>query len=102
MCSKNKHLLSLCCQATKDKIHMKATLSQKQIGQRVAELRKIKGLSQEELAKSIKISRSSLAQIELGNRGVDVLELQNLSKVLVFSLGVQKLIAERIKNAMGK
>lgn len=66
--------------------HMKTTLSQKQIGQRVAELRKIKGLSQEDLAKSIKISRPSLAQIELGNRGVDVLELQNLSKVLVFSL----------------
>ena len=81
---------------------MNTRLSQKQIGQRVAELRKIKGLSQEELAKSIKISRSSLAQIELGNRGVDILELQNLSKVLVFSLGVQKLIAERIKNAMGK
>lgn len=79
-------MLSLSCRATKDKNYMKTTLSQKQIGQRVAELRKIKGLSQEDLAKSIKISRPSLAQIELGNRGVDVLELQNLSKVLVFSL----------------
>ena len=67
-------------------IYMKTSLSQKQIGQRVAELRKRKGLSQEDLAKSIKISRPSLAQIELGNRGLDVLELQNLSKVLVFSL----------------
>lgn len=65
---------------------MKTSLSQKQIGQRLAELRKRKGLSQEDLAKSIKISRPSLAQIELGNRGLDVLELQNLSKVLVFSL----------------
>jgi transcriptional regulator with XRE-family HTH domain len=65
---------------------MNSTLSQKQIGQRLAELRKVKGLSQEELAKTIKISRPSLAQIELGNRTVDVLELQKLSQVLGFSL----------------
>jgi transcriptional regulator with XRE-family HTH domain len=61
-------------------------LSQKQIGQRITELRKMKGLSQEDLAKSVKISRPSLAQIELGNRSVDVLELQRLSLVLGFSL----------------
>jgi transcriptional regulator with XRE-family HTH domain len=61
-------------------------LSQKQIGQRITELRKMKGLSQEELAKSVKISRPSLAQIELGNRSVDILELQKLSLVLEFSL----------------
>lgn len=46
----------------------------------------MKGLSQEELAKHIKISRPSLAQIESGNRGVDILELQKLSLVLGFSL----------------
>ncbi len=61
-------------------------LSQKQIGQRIAELRKMKGLSQEDLAKSIGISRPSLAQIELGNRSVDILELQKMSMVLAFSL----------------
>lgn len=60
-------------------------LSQKQIGRRIAELRKFKGLSQEDLARSIKISRSSLAQIELGNRGINILEFQKLSQVLVFS-----------------
>ena len=65
---------------------MNIKLSQKQIGQRIAELRKMKGLSQEDLAKSVKISRPSLAQIELGNRSVDVLELQRLSMVLGFSL----------------
>lgn len=65
---------------------MKLTVSQKQIGQRITELRKIKGLSQEDLAKSVKISRPSLAQIELGNRSVDILELQKLSLVLEFSL----------------
>lgn len=61
-------------------------LSPKQIGERIAALRKNKGFSQEELAKSIGISRPSLAQIELGNRGLDVLELQTLSYVLRFSI----------------
>jgi transcriptional regulator with XRE-family HTH domain len=65
---------------------MKQKLSQKQIGQRIADLRKTKGLSQEELAKSVKISRPSLAQIELGNRGIDILELQQFSQALAFSL----------------
>jgi len=65
---------------------MNLRLSQKQIGQRITELRKMKGLSQEDLAKSVNISRPSLAQIELGNRSVDILELQKLSLVLEFSL----------------
>jgi transcriptional regulator with XRE-family HTH domain len=65
---------------------IKNKLSQKQIGQRIAELRKMKGLLQEDLAKRIRISRPSLAQMELGNRGVDIFELQKLSKVLGFSL----------------
>jgi transcriptional regulator with XRE-family HTH domain len=65
---------------------MNIKLSQKQIGQRIAELRKMKGLSQDDLAKSVKISRPSLAQIELGNRTVDVLEFQRLSMILGFSL----------------
>lgn len=65
---------------------IKSELSQKQIGQRITELRKIKGLSQNELAKRVNISRPSLAQIELGNRSVDILELQKFSLVLEFSL----------------
>ena len=67
---------------------MNIKLSKKQIGQRITELRKMKGLSQEELAKKVKMSRPSLAQIELGNRSVDILELQKLSMVLGFSLDV--------------
>lgn len=62
------------------------TLSQKQIGERITALRKLKGLSQEELARKVKISRPSLTQIELGNRSVDVLELQKFAEVLEFSL----------------
>ena len=59
---------------------MSTRLSQEQIG------RKLKGLSQAELAKSVKISRPSLVQIESGNRSIDVLELQRLSIILGFSL----------------
>lgn len=65
---------------------MNIKLSQKEIGQRITELRKLKGLSQADLAKRLKISRPSLAQIELGNRSVDALELQQLSMILGFSL----------------
>jgi transcriptional regulator with XRE-family HTH domain len=61
-------------------------LTQKEIGQRLMALRKSKGLSQEDVAKSIRISRPSLAQIELGNRGIDIFELQRLAVVLQFSM----------------
>jgi transcriptional regulator with XRE-family HTH domain len=65
---------------------MRIKLSQKEIGRRIAELRKTKGFSQEELANSIKISRPSLAQMELGNRSLDILELKKLAMILEFSL----------------
>ena len=66
---------------------MTATIiSRKQIGTRIHELRKKKGLSQADLAKRVDLSRPSLAQIELGNRSLDVQELQRLSVVLGFSL----------------
>jgi transcriptional regulator with XRE-family HTH domain len=65
---------------------MSTTLSQKEIGKRIMELRKAKNLSQDELAKNIGISRSSLVQIEQGNRYVDVTELHKLSFLLEFSL----------------
>lgn len=61
-------------------------LSKKEIGERIANLRLRKGLSQDDLSKSIAISRSSLAQIELGNRVVSLSEMQKLSMVLSFSL----------------
>jgi len=65
---------------------MRTKPSQKQIGQRIRDLRKRKGLSQEDLAKRIGMSRPSLAQIELGNRSLDILESYDLSYILGFSL----------------
>jgi transcriptional regulator with XRE-family HTH domain len=65
---------------------MAPLLSKTELGQRIAQLRKQKGLSQEELAQQLDMPRSSLTQIELGNRGIDVQELQQLSELLGVSL----------------
>jgi len=85
-------------------------LTQKQIGQRILGLRKKKGLSQEDLAKNLKISRSSVVQIELGNRSVDILELQRLAEVLGFSIddfmskdfSLQEVVEEDAENIQNK
>jgi len=65
---------------------MKFKLTQDQIGNRIAKLRKAKGISQDVLAKQIEMSRPSLAQVELGKRNLDVLELQKIAMVLGFSM----------------
>lgn len=65
---------------------MKTELSNQELGQRIMQIRKVKGYSQEELSKIIGISRPALAQIELGNRKASVIELLNLSLNLGFSL----------------
>jgi transcriptional regulator with XRE-family HTH domain len=65
---------------------MNLKLTQKVLGQRITALRKARGLSQEDLSKLIELSRPSLAQIELGNRSINVLELFRLSQVLGFSM----------------
>jgi transcriptional regulator with XRE-family HTH domain len=75
---------------------MTARLSPKQIGQRIVELRKLKGYSQEDLAKYLDIPRSSVAQMELGNRNVSVIELIRLSEVLGFSL--DKFLSKEFKS----
>jgi len=65
---------------------MEPELSQIQIGQRVMTLRKAKGLSQEELSKRIGLSRSSLTQIEQGNRNMTVIELHKIATIFSLSL----------------
>lgn len=65
---------------------MNTELTKKQLGQRITELRKQKRMSQDELSRRISISRSSLAQIELGNRVLGASELQKIAAILGFSL----------------
>ncbi|MCD4696546.1 MAG: helix-turn-helix domain-containing protein, partial [Bacteroidales bacterium] len=71
---------------------MRTELSNKEIGNRIMTTRKTKGFSQEDLASILGISRSALAQIELGNRKVSVIELMNLSLNLGFS--IDKILAK--------
>ena len=74
---------------------MSTTPSQKEIGARIAQLRKIRDLSQEELARLLNIPRPSLAQVELGKRNLSVTELIRLSEALRISC--DKLLAKDFK-----
>jgi len=67
-------------------------LSQQELGKRISKIRMMKGFSQGDLAKTIGITRSSMTQIELGNRKINVLELQRISNMLSFS--IDNLLAE--------
>lgn len=75
---------------------MNSKIASIKIGQKISVFRKAKGYSQEELAKLIGISRSSLTQIEAGNRGIDILELQKISAMLNFS--IDELLQEKPAN----
>lgn len=68
-------------------------ISQIEIGKRIAELRKQKVYSQDELAGMLNIPRPSLAQIELGKRKISAEELFQLSKILQFSM--DKLLSDK-------
>jgi transcriptional regulator with XRE-family HTH domain len=65
---------------------MNTALTPKQIGKRIAEHRRKKGFSQQDLARFLEIPRSSVTQIELGNRNLTVIELMKLSESLGFSI----------------
>lgn len=61
-------------------------ITQKEIGIRLARLRKVRGLTQEELGKLLGISRPSVTQLESGNRELAAIELQKLATLLQFSI----------------
>ncbi len=45
---------------------------QKESGKRIATLRKEKGMTQEQLAEKLNISYSMMAKIEIGNKGISI------------------------------
>lgn len=61
-------------------------LTPSELGRRILERRKVKGISQKELASQIGLSRTALVQIEKGNRSLSTLEFHKMSQVLHFSL----------------
>jgi len=65
---------------------MKTQVSLQEIARRIAEKRKAKGLSQQELGELIGMQRTSIGKLESGTRSLDVLELKEIARVLEFSL----------------
>lgn len=62
------------------------TIDNIELGNRLAQLRNIKGVTQDELSSMISISRSSLVQIEKGSRNIKISELKAISEILNFSI----------------
>jgi len=59
----------------------------KTLGQRIAELRREKGLTQEALAEAMGVSRNHVADIELGARNTGVWSLLLICKALAVAPG---------------
>jgi DNA-binding XRE family transcriptional regulator len=64
--------------------------------QKIKELRTQKGLSQEQVAKAIGVSRPTYTAIEGGKQKLDLEEAQKLAKL--FSIGVDELLSGNIPN----
>ena len=54
-------------------------ITQQEIGQRLRQAREARGMTQEDVAQYLELSRPTIAQIELGNRAVTGLELSRLA-----------------------
>jgi len=65
---------------------MHLSLTRVQIGKKLAEIRKQKSLSQEELAKMIGVSRPVMVQIEAGKRGLELTEFLQIANLIEFSV----------------
>lgn len=64
--------------------------------QKIKELRTLKGLSQEQVAKTIGVSRPTYTAIEAGKQKLDLEEAQKLAKL--FGIGVDELLSGNIPN----
>ena len=62
-------------------------ITERELGQRIRDAREARGLTQQQLADQLEIHRSSLAQLELGNRSVTSLELERLARLLGRHIG---------------
>ena len=65
---------------------MRATSIKNEVGQRLLELRKEKGLKQEEVAQAVGITRASLSYYEKGERSVDIEVLYKLCQFYNISI----------------
>lgn len=70
-------------------------INQTKIGKRIKSIRKIKGYSQEDLAKVLKLSRTVVTQIELGNRNLSIIELIKIAEFLNFP--IEKILSDKFE-----
>ena len=67
-------------------------LNYKKIGERLKNLRKYIGLTQEEVASILNIGRDAVIRIEKGERKIDLQELLNFSKL--YNISIDELMKE--------
>lgn len=67
-------------------------LTSKKIGEKIRKLRENLGISQAELAKKLNFSRVTVTQLELGQRGLDAIELVKIAKT--FNINPSYLLQE--------
>jgi Zn-dependent peptidase ImmA (M78 family)/transcriptional regulator with XRE-family HTH domain len=71
------------------------SITQQELARRLREAREANGLTQEEVAGHLKLSRPSVAQIELGNRAVSSLELDRLA--LLYGRDIRHFLAPEFR-----
>ena len=69
-----------------------------EIGNKIAELRRKKGLSQEELAEKIGVARQTISKWELGETSPDIKQSKELSKI--FNVSLDELTNNDIKDVL--
>lgn len=69
-----------------------------EIGNKIAELRKKKGLSQEELAEKVGVARQTISKWELGETSPDIKQSKELSKI--FNVSLDELTDNDIKDIL--
>lgn len=69
-----------------------------EIGNKIMELRKKKGLSQEELAEKVGVARQTISKWELGETSPDLKQSKELSKI--FNVSLDELVDNDIKDVL--
>ena len=69
-----------------------------EIGKKIMNLRKEKGLSQEELAEKVGVARQTISKWELGETSPDLKQAKELSKI--FNVSLDELVDNNIKNIL--
>ena len=68
-------------------------VDQAELGRRIRQAREACGMTQDDVAKALGVSRATIAQIELGNRSVSGLELDQLA--YLFARDIREFLAEK-------